>query len=188
MHANKHIYNPSYHSPNFHGPKVSVWNISTHNACYRKYSFLQVTNSCHILHDQQLFIYPLAYRVPVHCHICSHLNTLYMIMSALWYSLVGLYISLYINVSWNFLRASHCQEDDTFTPTPSTYKSLVLKEFFTAALVRSMFGHLLLPTDTKLQWKPLTVNAILPFGRIYLLVDSGQNRSPISENRKYNRI
>jgi len=71
---------------------------------------------------------------------------------------------------------------------PSTYKSSVLKEFLTAALVRSMFGHLLLLSDTKLQWKPLIVNAILPFGQRYLPVDSGQNRCPISENRKDERI
>ena len=100
------------------------------------------------------------------------------------------YWSLHFNivVSWHFLRASHCQEDDTFTPMPSTYKSSVLREFFTAALVRSIFGHLLLPCDTRLQWKPLTVNATLPFGQIYLLVDSGQNRCPISENRKDDKI
>jgi hypothetical protein len=56
--------------------------------------------------------------------------------------------------------------------------------FFIAALVRSIFGHLPLWNDTKQQWKPLIVNATLPFGQIYLPGDSGQNRCPISEKNK----
>jgi len=99
--------------------------------------------------------------------------------------------SLHLNVYQCYLKFS---QGFTLPRRRRTYsyakylQNSVLKEFFTAALVRSKFGHLLLLRDTKLQWKPLIVNAILPSGQRYLLVDSGQNRCPISENRNDNRI